>query len=130
MSLAKFFTSIALVAVLLLVVVINFSAVEERYRCEGSFANPLNGQISPIYLKIHDYRWWVGLWSDSDAAVWLEVPNEITEYYGQVKEVGDKLQLYGHNSEFQGSFSNLSKALQVELPRFGRFSGACVLSRD
>jgi len=66
---------IAAIAVVLLVVgafliVADFSAVSKEYVCEGEtrWANR-PPQKDDGRLRILDYRWWVGLWSDSHGAV-------------------------------------------------------------
>lgn len=113
---------LALLVVLFLVVV-NFSAVETRYRCEGEFARDDQSGHMVAFLKLHGYRWWVGLWGDSDGAAWIEIPNVWVEYFSNVQEVGDQLQL-GEGTKLRGSFSNLSHALAVKV-NGGDFKGEC-----
>ena len=109
---------------LLFMVAAKFSAVESRYKCAGSFAEGEQRESLTVFLKLFEYRWWVGLWSDSDGAAWVEVPNRWTEYFPSVLEVGDQLQ-FGESPELPvGAFSTLSGALAVALP-VGHFDGMC-----
>jgi hypothetical protein len=116
--------AIAAVAVLLLVFVVNFSAAESRFECAGGFTAKTGNLSAIAYVKLHEYRWWVGLWSNSDAAIWVEVPNEIVEYFDNVARVGDQLQIHDSQKKPQGNFSTLSKTLALQTHR-GFFDGAC-----
>jgi len=107
----------------------NFSAAESSFQCSGEMS--LNGTTRPmtVYLKLTEYRPWVSLWSDSDASINLEIPNEWVEYYGHVKEVGDQLQIYKTYPQktLKGNFSTLSKTLVIDLESpFGFFDGNCI----
>src|SRR6266704_2051704 len=42
-----------------------------------------------IYIRLATYRWWVGLWSVSNAALWLEIPNETVDYFERVVKSRD-----------------------------------------
>jgi len=81
-----------------------------------------------VFIKLTEYRSWVGFWSDSDGSVYLEVPNEWVEYYEHVEEAGDQLQIYRKypKKRLKGNFSKLSKALAVDLESRGFFDGTCV----
>jgi len=65
-----------LAVVLVFVFVVNFSAAESRFECAGGFTNDKSKRAVTAFIKLHEYRWWVGLWSDSQGALWLEIPNE------------------------------------------------------
>ena len=70
----------------------------------------------------------MGLWGDSDGSVILEIPNEWIEYYEQVEEVGDQLQVFETYPQktLKGNFSKLSKTLAIDLGSpFGFFDGSC-----
>ena len=62
---------IAAIAVVLLIVGAyligaNFSGVAKEYVCEGETRwTDEPPQREPGRLRVEDYRWWVGLWSDS-----------------------------------------------------------------
>jgi hypothetical protein len=126
MKLVKVFG--ALVAtILLFVVVFNFSAVESRFQCSGEISSDGNSQSATVYMKLAKYRWWVGLWSDSDGAVWVEIPNVTIDYFEHVEVVGDQLHIYEMYPQQvpKGNFSNLSKALAINIPAAGFFEGGC-----
>tara|TARA_R110002020_G_scaffold52042_3_gene146790 strand:+ start:358 stop:756 length:399 start_codon:yes stop_codon:yes gene_type:complete len=121
----KVIAALLVTLVLLFVVVAKFSAIESRYECKGTIIS--NGITRPtlVYIKLNEYRWWVGLWSDSDGSLNLEVPNEFVDYFGHLKEVGDLLQIFDHSKNLVGSYSRLSGtlALQTDL---GFIDGTCV----
>ncbi len=116
--------AVALAVVLLFLFVVNFSAVETRFECAGGFTAKTGKKSAAAYVKLHEYRWWVGLWSNADAAIWVEVPNETTEYFGNVTRVGDQLQIRDSQNKPQGNFSTLSKTLALQT-YLGFYDGTC-----
>lgn len=115
-------------ALLLFLFVIKFSAVESRFECNGKIIS--NGVEQPAmgFLKLHEYRWWVGLWSDSSGSAWVEVPNKTVSYFGHITRAGDQLQLwdsFDSPDNFRGIFSTLSRAVRVKLDAVGVFEGTC-----
>ena len=124
MKLMKYFGALAVTALLLFVFVANFSSVESRFQCSGEITSRGNSQRATIYMKLHEYRWWVDLWSDSDGSVWLEVPNSALEYFEHVVEVGDQLQIYDYQKNPRGYFSTLSKSLSITT-QIWSFDGTC-----
>lgn len=113
-----------IVVVLLFIFIVNFSSVESRYECVGELTFEGETTSKTIYIKIQEYRWWVGLWSDTDGNIQLEIPNETLSYYSNLKEVGDQLQIFGADMNPAGSFSTLSKALTIDTG-IGIFDGKC-----
>lgn len=120
-------------AVLCLVVLFffaaNFSAAESNSQCSGEISFDGTTRPMTLYLKLTEYRPWVGLWSDSDGSITIEIPNEWVEYYGHIEEVGDQLQIYETYPQktLKGNLSMLSKALAVDLGSpFGFFDGTCI----
>ncbi len=115
-------------AILLFLFVANFSAVESRFECNGKIIANGVEQSATVFLKLHKYRWWVGLWSDSSGSAWVEVPNQTVSYFGHVTQVGDQLQFwdsFGSSSNFSGTFSTLSRMVGVKLDAVGVFEGTC-----
>jgi hypothetical protein len=123
MKLVKVFVPLAAGAILIFVVV-----AESRYKCSGKVSSGGSSQPVTVYMKLEKYRWWVGLWSDSAGAVWLEIPNETVQYYEHTVEVGDQLQLFDSTKTPKGYFSTLSKTMAVSIPVSGFFDGTCELS--
>jgi hypothetical protein len=74
MKLLKVLGVLAAAAALLFVFVANFSSVESRFQCSGEVSSVGNSQPTTVYVRWEQYRWWVSLWSDSDGAAWLEIP--------------------------------------------------------
>lgn len=73
----------------------------------------------------------MGLWSESNAAVHIEVPNTYVDYFGHVKKVGDQYQIFDSGNKLKGNFSTLSKALAISLPlklQTDFFDGNCTKS--
>ena len=124
-KLTKYFSVMAITAFLLFLLAANFSSVESRFQCDGSVES--NGTSEPgiVFINVHRYRWWVGLWSASDGDIWLERPGVTFEYFGKLVEVGDQLQFYERDSSLiRGAFSSLSKHLLVMAPAL-TFEGTC-----
>lgn len=112
-----------------LYIVINFSAVESSFKCIGQLSYDRKSQPVTVYLKLSEYRPWVGLWGDSDASVNLEIPNEWFASYNYIEKVGDYLQIYETYPQktLKGNFSHLSKSLAIDLgSAYGFFEGNCV----
>ena len=106
--------------------VVNFSAVESRFECPGEFTLNVQKTQSRVFLKIEEYRWWAGLWSESDGSVRFEIPNSSGGYYGYVRKFGDQLQMSEDASSIvKGSFSKLSRALMLLSTPSGIFDGLC-----
>lgn len=116
------YIKIALIFITILVsvffIVANFSAKETRFSCVGSIKIAEQYEDLTIYVKIHRYRPWVGLWSDSAGILWVEIPNRIVEYHEHIEVVGDQLQIYDvkyyevkKEKGLAGNFSMLSKVI-------------------
>ena len=124
MKLLKYLGALLVAAIGLFLIVVNFSAVETLFQCSGEISSHGNSQQDTIYMKLHEYRWWVGLWGDSDGSVWLEVPNRNFQYFEHVVEVGDQLQIYDYERNIKGNFSSLSKTLFITTSVWS-FDGTC-----
>ena len=128
MKALKILGAIGGAVVLLFVFVANYSTVESRFQCIGEVSSTSGSHSVTVYLKLEEYRWWVGLWSDSDAAVHVEIPNTSFDYFGNVKKVGDQYQIWDSANNLKGNFSSLSKTLAIQLPvklKTDFFDGAC-----
>lgn len=104
--------------------VINFSSVTSNYECKGEISYDESKLPKTIYIVTEEFRWWVGLWSDSDGNLKLEIPNEHVNYYSHMVKVGNQLQIYDPPNEMKGNFSTLSKALTLKTT-YGYFDGKC-----
>jgi len=124
MKVAKYLGTLGVVAIALLTVILKFSSAESRSECPGKLSAGQASKPATVFIRLAKYRWWVRLWSDSDAALWLEIPNQTVDYFGHVKEVGDQLQIYGSKNDIKGNFSTLSKALALSTLN-GFFDGVC-----
>ena len=124
MKLMKYLGALIVAALLLFVFVANFSAIESRFQCSGEIYSESDLHPATIYMKLQEYRWWVGLWSESDGSVWLEIPNKTFEYFEHVVEVGDQLQIFDSQKKSKGYFSTLSKSLAISTPVWS-FDGTC-----
>lgn len=124
MKLLKYLGAFLVAAIGLFLFVVNFSAVETRFQCSGEISSHGKSRQATIYMKLHEYRWWVGLWNDSDGSVWLEAPNSSLEYFERVVEVGDQLQIYDYQKNPKGHFSSLSKTLAIATSIWS-FDGTC-----
>lgn len=128
MKAVKILGAIGGAVLLLFVFVANFSAVESHFQCPGEISSTDGSRPVTVYLKLEEYRWWVGLWSESDAAIHVEIPNGYIDYFGNVKKVGDQYQIFDSAQRIKGNFSTLSKALAINLPlklQTDFFDGTC-----
>lgn len=124
MKLLKYFGSLTVAALLLFVIAANFSSVESRFQCSGEISSQGSSQRGTIFMKLLEYRWWVGLWGDSHGSVWVEIPNRALEYIERVVEAGSQLQFYDFQNIPKGHFSTLSKSLAITTPTWS-FEGTC-----
>ena len=128
MKAVKILGAIGSAVLLLFVFVVNFSSVESRFQCTGKISSTDGSRPVTVYLKLEEYRWWVGLWSESDAAIHVEIPNTYNDYFGNVKKVSDQYQIFDSAQRTKGNFSTLSKALAINLPlklQTDFFEGTC-----
>ena len=127
-KIVKILGATGVAALLLFVLVANFSAVESRFQCPGMISSTDGPRPVTVYLKLSEYRWWVGLWSESDAALHIEIPNTYVDYFGNVRRVGDQYQLFDSENRIKGNFSTRSKILAINLPlklKTDFFDGTC-----
>jgi hypothetical protein len=115
MKVMKILGAAGIAVVLLFVFVANFSAVESRFQCPGKLSSTDGSHPLTVFLKLEEYRWWVGLWSESDAAIHIEIPNTYADYFSDVKKVGDQYQIFDSSQTIKGNFSTLSKVLAINL---------------
>jgi len=128
MQVMKILGAIGVTVLLVFVFVANFSAVETHFQCPGQISSTDGSRPVTVYLKLEEYRWWVSLWSESGAAMHIEIPNSYVEYFGDVKKVGDQYQIFDSTQKIKGNFSTLSKALAINLPlklQTDFFDGTC-----
>lgn len=116
MKAIKILGTFGVAVVVLFVFLANFSAVESRFQCPGQLSSTDGSRAITVFLKIQEYRWWGRLWSESNAAVHIEVPNTHVYYFGNVKKVGDQYQIFDSARKLRGNFSTLSNALAINLP--------------
>jgi len=124
MKLIKILAAIGVVVLLLFIFVFNFSTVESRFQCPGEISSKDGSRPVTAFVKLVKYRWWVGLWSESDAAMHIEIPNTDVDYFGNVKIIGDHYQVFDAEKNLKGNYSTLSKTLAIKL-HIGFFDGTC-----
>ena len=112
------------IVIIALVVVFKFSAVETSFECKGKITNENKSEEAAIYIKLSEYRPWVGLWSISDGNLKFEMPSQYFGYYTPIKVSGEQIQIYD-DQKFAGNFSKLSKVLALKVPS-GFFDGSCI----
>jgi hypothetical protein len=125
MKAMKYIGVLLFVATLLFLFVANFSSVASSFECVGKISSKGNSQPATVYIKLKEYRWWVGLWSESDGALHLEIPNTFVDYFGLVVRVGDQFQIFDFEKNLKGNFSSLSKTLALSTRAAGFFDGTC-----
>jgi len=124
-KLLKYLGALLVAALGTFLFVVYLSAVETRLLCSGEISHRGDSQKAVLYMKLREYRWWVGLWSKSDADVTLEVQNKpLVEVYWRVFKNGDLLNIYDYPGHPVGYFSTLSKTLAITTSAWS-FDGIC-----
>ena len=135
MNLLKKAIKIVLVLLLLLAggfyFVANYSVVESRYACEGTYSRGNELTQGQVFVKIEKYKWWVDLWSDgkSDGTILLEFRKgktdpPWTDLYPHIDFAQEQVQIYDLKDNPIGVVSLLSKKITVNSPH-GTFDGEC-----
>lgn len=120
----KYVGTLLSAAILLFLFVANFSSATSSFECVGMTSTSDGAKPTTVYIELEEYRWWVGLWSDSDASLHLEVPNKFVEYFGHIEKIGDLYQIFDSEKALKGQFSKLSNKLALSAHP-GFFDGAC-----
>ena len=124
MKALKYLGALLAIGVLLFLFVANFSISASSFECVGKATTEGASQPLTVYIKLDEYRWWVGLWSDSDASLHMEIPNRFVNYFGKLIRVGEQYEIFDFNKRLQGNFSTLSKSLALSTSA-GFFDGTC-----
>lgn len=102
-----------------------FSTTSVNYECYGSVSGSSGRQNLSVFVRLDVYRPWVGLWSDSDGSMWVEIPNEFVDYHSSLQDVGTQMQILDDGSPI-GNFSKLSNTLAIQTV-MGFFDGSCTV---
>lgn len=124
MKAAKYFGLVLVAAFGLFLFVVNFSSAASSFACVGNTSSPQGSRPATVYIKLEQYRWWVGLWSESNGSLHVEVPNTSIDYFGHVVKVGDQFQIFDGQRNLKGDFSALSNTLAFGTTS-GFFDGNC-----
>ena len=127
MNALKAFAKITVCLVLLLIASAYFAAVEKKYKCVGEFSKEGRSTDATIYIELNQYRWWVGLWSDSDGDMVVEAPSVgWGSFYPLLKESGNRIRIHEISPEkYRGDFSTFSGSLTLVDDYAGTFKGEC-----
>ena len=130
MDKGKIFRSLAILFVGLVaafVVVANFSETKTILTCKGEITDAGQSRPDTLFAALNEYRWWVGLWSDSAGYLKIEMPDRGYYFFSTLKDLDTLLHIYNGypgKLEFKGSYSKLSKSLKLSTPH-GFFDGTC-----
>ena len=127
-SLLQISLAIISIVVIMYIVVVNFSGVETTYECKGVLTENKIDSESKLFLKIDRYRWWVHLWSDDYASVFIELPSQPYEFFHNTELVGQTLHVYDNGKKPIGYFSLLSKTIMFKTA-FGFYEGNCSITK-
>ena len=125
-KLPKFVAASVVLIVIIVVLIVSCSSTDTRLQCTGTLTRQSVASPMTIFVKITEYRWWVGLWSESHGALWVEIPHEASEYYERVSRNGENLLISSSSSRLGvgGLYSKLSDTLSLHMP-MGVFDGSC-----
>ena len=127
-KLIKLILIVFVVLILTYLYLINFSIKEYRYNCNGTITNEGKSEELNLFMKLNKYALYTKLWGDSDANIWIEVPNKWVDSKTNIKKVGDDIFHIRDsiNNDLLGSFSSLSNTLSLKT-HFGFYDGKCEL---
>jgi hypothetical protein len=118
--------SVILVVIATFLMVVNFSAVQSKYVCTGTFINSNILTDGEVFLQLEAYRPWVKLWSKSDGNLIVEAAG--TTYFEHLQKAGN---IYGIFSKeggpFLGKISTLSGDFDLSDKNSINFGGRCSL---
>lgn len=122
----KIVAGLVVAALALFLLVVKFSAVEMVYACKGTITESNDKKDGEVYIRLTDYRFWVGLWNKSDGALWVEAPGSTVGYFSHLRKTGD-LYTISESPEkpFAGDFSSLSRRLDLRVTSYLSFEGSC-----
>ena len=117
--------ALALLVIVLLIIAINYSTVDYRYKCDGTISK--QGITKPItfFMKIEKWRWWNRPWFKTNGILYYEVPNQYNDAFTMIEKIGDNYHIYDHTNTHIGKFSTLSNHIVLELPP-GTVDAYCV----
>jgi hypothetical protein len=127
MKINKKYIIVILVAFILAILLGLSTSQESKFKCTGTIKTGVDTKTSEAFLKIKDYQWWAGLWSNSGGSIWIEIPNVSNDYFAYIKKYGDQLQISKNQNDIPGSwgfFSSLSNTIIIDTTA-GQFLGAC-----
>jgi hypothetical protein len=109
----------------------DFEFLKSHLVCRGSFASERSVDTSEVFIKIRKHRWPFS--GQTDAAMWIEIPNEHVWWYDDLRLVGDQYQIFGREidpqslsgkSNMVGNYSEFSKSLAIQVGG-DLFEGSC-----
>ena len=125
MSRAARITTACIVLILIgILIVTSLSETQVDFVCKGSFDG--TEERVELHFRLSQYRWWVGVWSESDGNILMELPDGSFEYLADVADEDPIFQIYKSPEELipVGRFSKISDKLTVQTA-FGRYNGSC-----
>ena len=132
MTMFKYLAIVLIVIVGTFYIVANYSAIETKYKCEGELDYAGNIVSETIYVKYEQYRWWVGLWSDSYGNFWIEFSDKMPESFRHVTKTGTELHMFNYEyldsgkklTPMEGSLSLLSNKISIFKNKWS-YKGQC-----
>ena len=98
-------------------------AFVDKYEPElGEIENPYASEVG--FLKIETFTKISLIWADGRHHIWWEKPNETIDFWANVTEVGDQLQLNDYDGNIEGMFSQISKSFSF-VTSTTDFEGMC-----
>jgi len=111
------------------VIAANFSERRIVLTCKGETTIAEQSEPDTLYAALNEYRWWVGLWSDSDGSLRVESSDGMLLYYDYLKGSYPIVRIFYGDSgklEFKGSYSKLSNSLTLVMGG-AVFDGTCTV---
>lgn len=124
---------LAALVVALFLVVVNFTATDSTFRCDGEITAKGETKPATLFMKLTKYRWWTW-WTATDGMVTIEAPKVGLPYepfLGLKKITDSTVQIFEDSSHtaLKGMYYDLSKTLSLDTHQ-GFFDGTCVPLND
>ena len=118
--------SVILVAIAIFLIAANFSVVQSKYVCTGTFINANILTKGEVFLQLDAYRPWVKLWSKSDGSLTVEAAG--TTYFEHLQKAENIYSIFSKaGGLLQGKISTLSGDFDLSVPNSINFGGRCNL---
>lgn len=128
-GLLKVITVAVLLAVVLLYVLVNHSALTQELTCKGHWKDKEVPEVA--HVRLTEYRWWVHLWANRDGDVQVQTEKlAMLSYLPYVQKIGEgSLAMYAfrdrEDGSMQGGYRVANGEMTIRFTDGSVFIGKC-----